>query len=202
MTKYRRGHTVRFTPHSFKYNPINTKYLLPPPDFSYINYIIHSEESWSSPHDSDVELSRSSVGHRHGRLCRHGRPFRSPPRKVLPSHLPNSSKPTPQILLIFRYNNYNPHTQTHLIINLICLVFLELINLQFGVTGSKKKKKKKVKFAEDVKEPKGNGELYRKAGSKRSEIQKKSCGNELKKMPANHAALYNGILKHRMGCSY
>ncbi|XP_042063671.1 uncharacterized protein LOC121807499 [Salvia splendens] len=69
-------------------------------------------------------------------------------------------------------------------------------------SGSKKKKKKKVKFAEDVKEPKGNGELYRKAGSKRSEIQKKSCGNELKKMPANHAALYNGILKQRMGCSY
>ncbi|KAG6422262.1 hypothetical protein SASPL_118828 [Salvia splendens] len=56
--------------------------------------------------------------------------------------------------------------------------------------------------SEDVKEPKGNGELYRKAGSKRSEIQKKSCGNELKKMPANHAALYNGILKQRMGCSY
>ncbi|XP_057772848.1 uncharacterized protein LOC130992296 [Salvia miltiorrhiza] len=67
----------------------------------------------------------------------------------------------------------------------------------------KEAKKKKVKFAEDVKEPKGNGELYRKAGRKKTEILKKSCcGNEL---PANHAALYNGILKgraHGMGYSY
>lgn len=65
-----------------------------------------------------------------------------------------------------------------------------------------KKKKKKVKFAEDVKDTKGNGELYRKEGRKRSEIQK-SCGNE--KMPANHAALYTGILKdrvHRIQYSY
>ncbi|XP_042058970.1 uncharacterized protein LOC121803356 [Salvia splendens] len=69
-------------------------------------------------------------------------------------------------------------------------------------TKKNKMKKKKVKFAEDVKEPKGNGELYRKAGRKRSEIQRNWWGNELKKMPANHAALYNGILKQRMGCSY
>ncbi|KAH6782062.1 hypothetical protein C2S52_001118 [Perilla frutescens var. hirtella] len=71
------------------------------------------------------------------------------------------------------------------------------------------KKKKKVKFADDVKETKGNGEVYRKQGRNSNEIQKNSCGNEInlgcQKMPANHMALYSGILKNRvqrLGCSY
>lgn len=59
-----------------------------------------------------------------------------------------------------------------------------------------KRRKKKVKFAEEVKDTKGNGELYRKEGRKRNEIQK-SCGSE-KMLPANHAALYTGILKYRV----
>lgn len=60
-----------------------------------------------------------------------------------------------------------------------------------------KKKKKKVKFAEDVKDTKGNGELYRR---KWGQVQK-SCGNEIagsQKIPANRAALYTGILKDRV----
>ncbi|KAK8608551.1 hypothetical protein V6N13_023972 [Hibiscus sabdariffa] len=67
-------------------------------------------------------------------------------------------------------------------------------------------KKKKVKFAESVKEPSGNGEEYRKktvAGRSRSETDG-FCRNQ---MPANRVALYNGILRdrvhvHRMECSY
>ncbi|KAL0319146.1 UNVERIFIED_CONTAM: hypothetical protein Sangu_2070800 [Sesamum angustifolium] len=81
------------------------------------------------------------------------------------------------------------------------------------------KKKKKVKFADDVKDTKGNGELYRRGRHKqRAEIQSNCCGNERhraaraclsvlgwRKMPANRAALYSGILRdrvQRMGCSY
>ncbi|KAL0342096.1 UNVERIFIED_CONTAM: hypothetical protein Scaly_1872200 [Sesamum calycinum] len=71
------------------------------------------------------------------------------------------------------------------------------------------KKKKKVKFADDVKDTKGNGELYRRGRHRqRAEIQSSCCGNEVlgwRKMPANRAALYSGILRdrvQRMGCSY
>ncbi|XVE52202.1 hypothetical protein DITRI_Ditri02bG0104000 [Diplodiscus trichospermus] len=77
--------------------------------------------------------------------------------------------------------------------------------------GKKKdKKKKKVKFAENVKETSGNGEQYRKEHNKKSiaETAGRSrkvdgfCRNE---MPANRIALYNGILRdrvHKMECSY
>ncbi|KAL0354794.1 UNVERIFIED_CONTAM: hypothetical protein Sradi_3926300 [Sesamum radiatum] len=75
---------------------------------------------------------------------------------------------------------------------------------------NQKKKKKRVKFADDVKDTKGNGELYRRGRRSRrcTEIQSSSCGNEVlvwRKMPANRAALYSGILRdrvQRMGCSY
>ncbi|KAJ0242275.1 hypothetical protein HA466_0207590 [Hirschfeldia incana] len=77
----------------------------------------------------------------------------------------------------------------------------------------KKKNKKKVKFAENVKEPKGNGEEYRR---KRESLLRRNipepvikpdktgsvCRND---MPANRIALYNGILRdrdHRIQCSY
>jgi hypothetical protein len=70
-----------------------------------------------------------------------------------------------------------------------------------------KKKKKKVKFAENVKEPSGNGEEYRKGHMKSREIER-SCRNEIRevrRMPENRVALYGGILKNRvqrMQCSY
>ncbi|CAF2097495.1 hypothetical protein BRARA_E01571 [Brassica rapa] len=75
----------------------------------------------------------------------------------------------------------------------------------------KKKQRKKVKFAEDVKEPKGNGEEYRKREHLRRIVPEpvikpektgSVCRND---MPANRMALYNGILRdrdHRLQCSY
>ena len=75
--------------------------------------------------------------------------------------------------------------------------------------GDKKRerKKKKVKFAENVKEPSGNGEEFRNKHKKRSRMEM-NCRNEIpvvERMPLNRVALYNGILKdrvQRMECSY
>lgn len=71
---------------------------------------------------------------------------------------------------------------------------------------------KKVKFAENVKEPKGNGEEYRKKREQLGRIVPEQmikpektglvCRND---MPANRIALYNGILRdrdHRIQFSY
>lgn len=72
----------------------------------------------------------------------------------------------------------------------------------------RKKKKKKVQFAENVKEPSSNGEEFRKQHKKQNKAETVSCRNEIsgiQGMPANRIALYNGILKdrvHRMACSY
>ncbi|CDO98146.1 unnamed protein product [Coffea canephora] len=63
-----------------------------------------------------------------------------------------------------------------------------------GKKGEKNKKKKRVQFAADVKEPSRNGEDYRREhGRKSTRIQSVSCG-----MPANRVALYSGILKDRL----
>uniref|UniRef100_A0A2N9J8B3 Uncharacterized protein n=1 Tax=Fagus sylvatica TaxID=28930 RepID=A0A2N9J8B3_FAGSY len=70
-----------------------------------------------------------------------------------------------------------------------------------------RKKKKKVQFAENVKEPSGNGEEYRKVHMNLSKVER-SCRNEIstiRGMPENRIALYNGILKdrvQRMQCSF
>ncbi|KAL3840972.1 hypothetical protein ACJIZ3_025563 [Penstemon smallii] len=63
----------------------------------------------------------------------------------------------------------------------------------------RKGKKKRVKFADDVKDSRGNGELYRKERRKSAENQSHSCGViEFKNMPGNRVALYSGILKNRV----
>ncbi|KAG2723092.1 hypothetical protein I3760_02G156300 [Carya illinoinensis] len=68
------------------------------------------------------------------------------------------------------------------------------------------KKKKKVQFAKNAKDPRGNGEEYRKKHMKRSKVEM-GCRSELRRMsgmPENRVALYNGILKERvqkMQCS-
>ncbi|XVF88369.1 hypothetical protein PTKIN_Ptkin19aG0045200 [Pterospermum kingtungense] len=74
-----------------------------------------------------------------------------------------------------------------------------------------KKKKKKVHFAEDVMDPRGDGEEFRRQvknfGVKIGSGSNNSSSAELKKiggvkdrgvMPANRVALYNGILRDRV----
>ncbi|KAL7239722.1 hypothetical protein ACSBR2_005575 [Camellia fascicularis] len=79
-----------------------------------------------------------------------------------------------------------------------------------------KKKKKRVQFAEDVVDPVGNSEEFR-----RQHINNRNCkglssnssskhtdnGKEVRGMPENRKALYNGILRdrlvhHRLAYSY
>ncbi|KAF8091110.1 hypothetical protein N665_0453s0018 [Sinapis alba] len=83
--------------------------------------------------------------------------------------------------------------------------------LSSEVKKKQRNKRKKVKFAADVKETKGNGEEYRKREHIRRIVQEQGtkpektssvCRND---MPANRMALYNGILRdrdHRLQCSY
>ena len=73
------------------------------------------------------------------------------------------------------------------------------------IVGEKKRerKKKKVQFAENVKEPSGNGEEYRKGQMqmKLSKFIEENCRNKIPTiggMQENRTALYNGILKDRV----
>ncbi|KAM3699986.1 hypothetical protein ACB098_05G064800 [Castanea mollissima] len=75
--------------------------------------------------------------------------------------------------------------------------------LHSGEKKRERKKKKKVQFAENVKEPSGNGEEYRK-GQMKMKLNKFIEGNCRNKTPTisgmqeNRIALYNGILKDRV----
>ncbi|XP_071737218.1 uncharacterized protein [Rutidosis leptorrhynchoides] len=82
-----------------------------------------------------------------------------------------------------------------------------------SVDGKKRvKKKKKVHFAEDVMEPSGNGEEFRKGLQSKnfpklitnSSLIEDEGGNKKFSMPANRMALYSGILRdrsiHRFAC--
>ncbi|XP_047938786.1 uncharacterized protein LOC125186463 [Salvia hispanica] len=66
----------------------------------------------------------------------------------------------------------------------------------------KKKKMKKVHFAEDVVDPIGNSEEYRKSHKanfhKYSNPTTSKKGRKIQEMPANRMALYNGILRDRV----
>ena len=72
----------------------------------------------------------------------------------------------------------------------------------------RERKKKRVQFAENVKEPSGNGKEFRKEKRKKFAGVQRPCRNEISgipKMPENQAVLYSGILRdrgHRMACSY
>ncbi|KAL2539313.1 hypothetical protein Adt_00310 [Abeliophyllum distichum] len=61
-------------------------------------------------------------------------------------------------------------------------------------SGSKKSQKKRVQFAVDVKDSSENNEVYRKTHRKHRQAEIL----ELQGMPANHVALYTGILKDRV----
>ncbi|KAI3771657.1 hypothetical protein L6452_02823 [Arctium lappa] len=81
-----------------------------------------------------------------------------------------------------------------------------------------KNKKKKVQFAEDVMEPSGNGDEFRRRHKSKNIHQnrnylsifkdeggQKKPSRNLKGLPANRMALYSGILRdrgvHRVACS-
>ena len=90
------------------------------------------------------------------------------------------------------------------------VLLLKVVSFFFFFVEEKKrerKKKKKVQFAENVKEPSGNGEEYRKVHMNLSKVER-CCRNEIstiRGMPENRIALYNGILKdrvQRMQCSF
>ncbi|VVA97766.1 unnamed protein product [Arabis nemorensis] len=76
----------------------------------------------------------------------------------------------------------------------------------------KQRKKKRVRFAENVKETKGNGNEYRRRELNRRTLPepvikpgKSGSVCRISTMPANRMALYNGILRdrnHRTQCSY
>ncbi|KAL8152575.1 hypothetical protein V2J09_010335 [Rumex salicifolius] len=74
-------------------------------------------------------------------------------------------------------------------------------------TGEKKVKKKKVRFAKDVVEPSGNNEEFRRRIKSAAANSALASTVAREKMPANRAALYNGILRdrvvhRRLGYSY
>ncbi|KAK1403537.1 Outward-rectifying potassium channel 4-like protein [Heracleum sosnowskyi] len=66
------------------------------------------------------------------------------------------------------------------------------------------KKKKKVQFAEDVVEPSGNGEEFRKRHANQHNYKKNTSSSRssdykvAREMAANRMALYNGILRDRV----
>ncbi|KAM7508188.1 hypothetical protein LguiA_018641 [Lonicera macranthoides] len=73
------------------------------------------------------------------------------------------------------------------------------------------RKKKRVHFANDVVDPSGNSEEFRRLKCNNFDQRKassafKTGGRKVRELPANRMALYNGILKdrvlHRVGYSY
>ncbi|KAJ9163103.1 hypothetical protein P3X46_022808 [Hevea brasiliensis] len=90
--------------------------------------------------------------------------------------------------------------------------------LRSCISSEGKKKKKRVHFAEDVVDPRGNGEEFRRQRGTIVLGKNSSSPSKFKKiggaagdakgrgMPANRVALYNGILRdrviHRLAYSY
>ncbi|GFY96965.1 hypothetical protein Acr_11g0013480 [Actinidia rufa] len=119
-------------------------------------------------------------------------PTQFPGESRFPPHRANSS-----LLSLFRYLGL----LHHFCISIYC-VKLTVISC---VDGKKRerKKKKRVQFAESVKDQSGNGEEYRKEHKKST--NPRSCRGQIREMPANRVALYSGVLRDRVQrseCSY
>lgn len=79
-------------------------------------------------------------------------------------------------------------------------------------TRKQRKRIKKVRFSDNVKDTKGNGKEYRRRELNRRSVpepvtkpEKTGSMCRISTMPANRMALYNGILRdrdHRVQCSY
>ncbi|KAH7866358.1 hypothetical protein Vadar_019328 [Vaccinium darrowii] len=75
-----------------------------------------------------------------------------------------------------------------------------------GKKRERKKKKKRVQFADNVKDQTGDGEEYRKQHKNSTgPVIQRNCRGQIDGIPANRVALYSGILRdrvHRLECSY
>lgn len=65
-------------------------------------------------------------------------------------------------------------------------------------TKKREKKKKRVQFAEDVVDPAGNSEEFRRRQRNRGRSSSSSSSNKGRELQANRMALYNGILQNRV----
>ncbi|KAJ0031677.1 uncharacterized protein LOC116110588 [Pistacia vera] len=120
------------------------------------------------------------------------------------------------ILLAFRLQKSSPTTQFSIDRIPHDSPQVQVLRSCISSEGKKreKKKKKRVHFAEDVVDPRGNGKEFRKQHSVIRKVSLSSSSSsspsEFKRsggMPANRVALYNGILRdrrcvQRLGCSY
>ncbi|KAJ0090184.1 hypothetical protein Patl1_13085 [Pistacia atlantica] len=106
------------------------------------------------------------------------------------------------ILLAFRLQKSSPTTQFSIDRIPHDSPQVQVLRSCISSEGKKreKKKKKRVHFAEDVVDPRGNGKEFRKQHSVIRKVSSSSSPSEFKRsggMPANRVALYNGILRDR-----
>lgn len=121
------------------------------------------------------------------------------------------------MLYLYIQSISNPKKDLHKLY--VCMIFG--IFLVFADGKKREKKKKRVQFAEDVVDPVGNSDEFRRqhnnnnntnsdglySNSSSSKEERERKRREVRGMPANRAALYNGILRdrlvhHRLAYSY
>ncbi|KOM33030.1 hypothetical protein LR48_Vigan01g258600 [Vigna angularis] len=129
----------------------------------------------------------------------HQIPPSSPP--VLRSCISNGGSHLPLFLHANTFANTRPKTCLF-VFALVCFADTVVVGLWVSCAAGKKSKKKKMKrvhFAEDVVESCRDGQEFRNRISRSKKVQK-SFSEEMKngEMPTNRVALYNGILRDRV----